>query len=172
MKMSQNFTSSLICLILFTCTNTSFGQEKKTNTKKQTLEIQPPSKNTSEEDNLINLPASQPKSNEGITEFPDVEPIFQGSPSDENEWLLKNLIYPNEVIDNEINGKVYLTIIINEDGSVSSPKIIRGLSPECDKEAIRLVKSMPKWIPGKIKNKAVKVKKKIVIIFNAENQTN
>lgn len=173
MKMSQKLTSSLICLVLFTCINTSFGQEKKAKTKKQTIKVELPpegsSDDTFEESNLV-VPKKDEDDN--ITEFPEIEPVFQGDSLELTEWIKKNLIYPKEAVEEGIEGKIPVSFIINENGTISYPVILRRLNPECDREAIRLVKSMPKWIPGKTNNKAVKVKKTILIIFNPKNQTN
>lgn len=72
-------------------------------------------------------------------------------------YMSKNLVYPPSAIDKEIQGKCFIRFIVHKDGTISDIKIMRGVPgcPECDAEAIRFVKSMPKWTPGKIKGVAV-----------------
>ena len=81
-------------------------------------------------------------------------PEFQG---DMVAYLSKQLIYPPLARDNNIQGKVFIQFVVNEDGSVSNAKVIRGIGSGCDAEALRVVNSMPKWKPGKQNGKAVKV---------------
>ena len=65
-------------------------------------------------------------------------------------------------------GRVNVVFIVNEDGSLSDVKVIRSISPELDKEAIRVVKSMPKWNPAKQNGKAVKMKYVVSVNFRPE----
>ena len=65
-------------------------------------------------------------------------------------------------------GKVYVVFIVNEDGSLSDVKVIKSISPELDKEAIRVVKSMPKWNPAKQNGKTVKMKYVVPVNFRPE----
>jgi protein TonB len=81
-------------------------------------------------------------------------PEFQG---DMIEYLSKQLIYPAMARDNNIQGKVIVQFVVNEDGSVSNAKVMRGIGSGCDAEALRVVNGMPKWRPGKQNGKAVKV---------------
>jgi protein TonB len=170
--MNHKIKNALISILLLTSINPCFCQEKKSNIKKETIKVELPPEGTSddtfEESNLV-VPK---KDEDNIIEFPEIEPVFQGDSLELTEWIKKNLIYPKEAIEEGIEGKVPVSFIINENGTISSPVIVRRLSPECDREAIRLVKSMPNWIPGKTKNKVVKVRKTIIVIFNSENQTN
>lgn len=72
------------------------------------------------------------------------------------EYLKKNLKYPQRAIDANITGTVHVGFVVNENGSISQVKVLRGIGGGCDKEAIRVVKAMPKWKPGKQRGKAVK----------------
>ena len=65
-------------------------------------------------------------------------------------------------------GRVNVVFIVNEDGSLSDVKVIRSIIPELDKEAIRVVKSMPKWNPSKQNGKAVKTKYTVPVTFRLE----
>ena len=72
------------------------------------------------------------------------------------KFIEKNLRYPKEAIKRGEKGKVFVKFIVEKDGSITSPTVIRGISEELDDEALRIVKIMPKLNPGKIKEKAVR----------------
>lgn len=90
-------------------------------------------------------------------------PSFPGSLQN---WIAKNIHYPESAIKNKIGGKVFTQFIIEKDGSVSGAKILRGVSPDLDQEALRLINSMPKWKPGHQKGKAVRVAYTLPIYFH------
>lgn len=94
-----------------------------------------------------------------IMEFVDEAPEFPGGESMLNQFISKNIIYPQLAIDNNYQGTVYVQFIILTDGSVdySSVKILRGQYEILNKEAIRVVKLMPKWKPGTQNGKPVRV---------------
>ncbi len=65
----------------------------------------------------------------------------------------------------DIMGKVYVTFVVEKDGSISSAQVMRGLSDECDLEAIRVIQSMPKWIPGTQRNILVRTRMRHAVSF-------
>jgi TonB family protein len=73
---------------------------------------------------------------------------FPGGNDGLRAWVSKNTIYPNEAKTNGLEGKVYVSLVINSKGKVVFPKITRGLSPDLDAEALRLVSNMPDWKPA------------------------
>lgn len=73
------------------------------------------------------------------------------------DYLIKNLVYPKAAMKAKIQGKVIVQFVVNEEGSVSNAKIIRGIGGGCDEEALRVVNGMPKWKPGMTDGKPVKV---------------
>ena len=79
----------------------------------------------------------------------DEFPKFPGGPSAMSEYLSKNIKYPAEAEKNGIQGRVVLTYVVEKDGSLSQLKVAKGVDPSLDAEAIRVVSSMPKWIPAK-----------------------
>lgn len=83
---------------------------------------------------------------------------FPGGNGALNTFLKENLKYPETASAKEIEGKCYIRFVIDTEGTISDVKVMRGVldCPECDQEAIRVVKMMPKWKPGKSKGKAVK----------------
>ena len=92
-------------------------------------------------------------------------PEFPGGISALFEYLGKNLKYPAMAKDAKIQGKVYVTFVVDKDGSVANVRVLRGIGGGCDEEAIRVVKSMPKWEPGKQRAKSVRVQYNLPINF-------
>lgn len=94
-------------------------------------------------------------------ESPDSKPIRyveQMPQFDElNEYLSTHLRYPEAAKDNNIQGKVSVEFVVNEDGSITNARVVRGIGSGCDQEALRVINGMPKWKPGKQNGKAVKV---------------
>jgi len=85
-------------------------------------------------------------------------PAFQGKGVDGfREYIAKNLNYPDSAGNNGISGKVFIRFIVEPDGSVNDVIILRGVDPNLDEEALRVVKSSPKWTPGKQRGKLVRV---------------
>jgi protein TonB len=92
-------------------------------------------------------------------------------PSGESELLNfvdKNLKYPESAIKNKIQGKVVLRFVVTEKGAVDKVEILRSLDPACDKECIRVIKTLPKFIPGKQNGVNVNVWYTIPIIFKID----
>lgn len=86
------------------------------------------------------------------------------------EYLRKNMIYPKKALDANIQGSVILTFIVNKDGSISDIRVVRSVDPDIDKEAVRLVKGMKNWNPGKVHNKPVRSKYTLPILFKIDAQ--
>ncbi|TGY76478.1 energy transducer TonB [Bacteroidales bacterium] len=71
------------------------------------------------------------------------------------KWLSTNLKYPEEAAKNDVQGRVVVKFIVDKDGSVRDATVVKGVDKELDKEAIRLVMSMPKWVPAKVNEQVV-----------------
>ena len=95
-------------------------------------------------------------------------PTFPGGDKALYEFLAKNIKYPAVAKDNGIEGKVYIKFVVNEDGSVSQVQLARGIGGGCDEEAMRVVKDMPKWKPGKQRGKNVKVWYTLPVYFKLQ----
>lgn len=80
-------------------------------------------------------------------------------------YLYKEIRYPSLARRGEVSGKVYLSFIVDKDGSLSEIKVIRGIGAGCDEEAIRALRMAPKWTPGKQRGKPVRVKMVLPITF-------
>lgn len=81
--------------------------------------------------------------------FAEQMPEFPGGKSALLAFLKKNIKYPVKALEEEIDGKVIVNIIINIDGTISNAKVTKAIGGGCDEEALRVVKKMPNWIPGK-----------------------
>ena len=84
------------------------------------------------------------------------QPEFPGGMAECYKWIGKNLNYPTISAENGVQGRVTVNFVVNADGSIVDVKVIRGVDPYLDKEAIRVVSKMPKWKPGKQRGKAVR----------------
>lgn len=85
-------------------------------------------------------------------------PEFPGGLEALNRFLVRNIKYPLLAQENGIQGRVVCQFVVNTDGSIVDIEVVRGVEESLDKEAIRVIKSMPKWVPGRHGGKAVRVK--------------
>ena len=92
-------------------------------------------------------------------------PQFPGGPSALFEYLSKNIKYPVVAEENGVQGRVIVTFVVERDGSITDVKVVKSVDPSLDKEAQRVVKSMPHWIPGKQNGSAVRVKYTVPVTF-------
>lgn len=95
----------------------------------------------------------------------ETQPQFPGGEVALFKFLRENIIYPQSAIDDGIKGTVYVSFVVEKNGSLSEIKIIRGIHPDFDEEVIRVVKLFPKWIPGKQKGKVVRVQFNLPVKF-------
>lgn len=92
-------------------------------------------------------------------------PSFPGGEAELFKYLGKNIKYPQMATDAGISGVVYVTFVVDKDGKIRDVKVLRGIGGGCDEEAVRVVKSMPSWKPGKQRGKAVTVQYNLPIRF-------
>ena len=92
-------------------------------------------------------------------------PEFPGGKQALGEFIGKEIMYPEDAKKAGIQGKVFIKFVVNKEGKVINPKIARGVSPSLDKEALRVVGNLPKWIPGKQRGKNVSVEYTVPINF-------
>lgn len=102
----------------------------------------------------------------GIYISADKMPEFPGGMQAMMKYLGTNVKYPVEAQKKGISGRVIVQFIVKEDGSLSGAKVIRGVEPSLDEEALRVVNAMPKWTPGTVNGKEVKVKFTIPIMYS------
>jgi TonB family protein len=101
----------------------------------------------------------------GIYTVVEVMPSYVGGDEARLKFLKDNIKYPSEAKESAIQGTVYVTFVVDETGKISDVKTLRGIGGGCEEEAIRVVKMMPKWIPGEQSGKKVKVQFNMPIKF-------
>ena len=115
------------------------------------------------------LPDPDPpqKQEDEVADFRVVEdlPQFPGGPLEFIKWLTRNLKYPKIAQERRIQGKVVVEFIVNKDGTVTDVKVAKSLHPHCDREALRVLQSMPRWTAGIQEGKPCRTKVCIPIIF-------
>ena len=104
---------------------------------------------------------------EDDTEFLVVEdqPEFPGGTAALLEYLRKNIKYPAICRENNIQGRVLVTFIVNKDGAIVEPEVVKSVNPSLDKEALRVISQMPNWKPGSQRGKPVRVKYTVPVNF-------
>lgn len=107
--------------------------------------------------------------NDSIYQIVEVMPEFPGGTEKMMDYLSKNIKYPEEAKEKGISGRVFLSFVIEKNGSVSDVKVARGIGKVCDDEAVRVVKAMPKWKPGLMKGKPVRVNYMLPIFFKLDD---
>lgn len=92
-------------------------------------------------------------------------PEFPGRDTALNEFFVKNLQYPVFAKEQGIQGKVWISFVVDKDGTIGSIEVRRAIGGGCDEEAVRVIKLMPKWIPGSQGGKPLKVKFTLPVRF-------
>ena len=93
------------------------------------------------------------------------QPTFGAGEEARQKFLGENIKYPDLARENGIQGTVYVTFVVEPDGTISNVQVLKGIGAGCDEEAMRVVKLMPKWTPGKQRGKNVRVKINMPIKF-------
>lgn len=102
--------------------------------------------------------------------FTEVEqmPMYPGGDAALMGYLRDNIHYPTIAAENGVQGRVVVGFVVERDGSITDVKILRGVDPSLDREAMRVVKSMPRWNPGKQNGSAVRVKYQVPVSFRLQ----
>lgn len=95
-------------------------------------------------------------------------PAFPGGETELMKFIQKNLKYPVIAAENGISGRVIIRFVVSKTGDITNVEVLRGLDPSCDKEAIRVVQSMPKWIPGKQNGRNVPVYFTLPVVYRLQ----
>lgn len=107
----------------------------------------------------------EPEADEVCME-PDVTAIFpHNEQKDFRYWVMGRVVYPAIALQNEIEGRVFISFVIERDGSLGDLKLVRGVDPSVDKAALDAVADSPKWIPGKVNGKPVRTKFTLPVDF-------
>ena len=106
--------------------------------------------------------------NDKVYEKAEVMPEFPGGEQAMMDFVANNVKYPKEAMEKEISGRVLVSFVVEKDGSINETEVVKGIGGGCDEEAVRVVKAMPKWKPGKEKGKAVRVSFMLPIVFKLQ----
>ena len=104
----------------------------------------------------------------GIHQVCEEMPEFPGGMRECMNWLSKNVNYPATAQEKGSQGRVIIQFVVERDGSITEPKVVRGVDPDLDKEALRVVSAMPNWKPGKHKGEAVRVKYTLPVMYRLQ----
>ena len=106
---------------------------------------------------------------DSIYRVTEVMPQYPGGPNEMMRYIQENIKYPQSAKDNKIEGRVYVSFVVEKDGSITNAAVMRGFDKECDAEALRVISSMPKWNPGQHKGEVVRTQFAIPIIYKFNN---
>ena len=109
---------------------------------------------------------TEPKATDDIYAVSDAMPTYAGEYGELVHYFQDNIVYPPYCKNNNIEGKVVVAFIVEADGSITNPRVVKGVHEEIDKEAIRVVSSMPKWNPGTNDGVPVRVMQSLSISFS------
>ena len=122
--------------------------------------------NTKPNDEKQQTPATELETvQDSIYRVSDAMPEYPGGPNEMMRYIQENIKYPQSAIDNKIEGRVFVTFVVEKDGSITNAAVLRGIDKECDAEALRVVSSMPKWNPGQHKGEVVRTQFTIPIYY-------
>ena len=107
--------------------------------------------------------------NDTIYNVVEVAPEFPGGMDKMAKYFSENIKYPEEAKEKDISGRVFISFVVEKDGSVTEAKVKRSIGGGCDEEALRVVKAMPKWKPGMMKGKPVRVNYMLPIFFKLDD---
>lgn len=96
------------------------------------------------------------------------KPEFPGGESAMYKWLSDNIVYPSAASEEGVSGRVVVEFVVGKDGSINNARVVRARHPALDKEALRVVKAMPKWVPGRNNGQPVKVTYTLPVTFRLQ----
>ena len=108
---------------------------------------------------------AQTKKNDMLFSVVEVMPQYPGGQIAMMKYIMENMKYPEQAMKKGIQGRVAVSFIVEKDGSISDVKPVLSVHPLLNKEAVRVVKSMPKWSPGKHNGKPVRVRFNLPVMF-------
>ena len=117
----------------------------------------------------VPIVVEEPEQEEQIFQVVEERPQFPGGDAELMKYLQKNIKYPTLCQEQGIQGRVIVQFVVNTDGSIVDPQVIKTVNPHLDKEALRVISTMPKWSPGKQRGKAVRVRFTVPVTFRLSN---
>lgn len=116
----------------------------------------------------VKAEAPKPEVENKVFDVVEQMPSFPGGQSALMSYLANNIKYPVVAQENGVQGRVVVSFVVERDGSITDVQVVRSVDPSLDREAQRVVKSMPKWIPGKQNGQAVRVKYNVPVSFRLQ----
>ena len=113
----------------------------------------------------FSITEAQAQGKDKVYDIVEVMPQYPGGMPELMQYLAKNIKYPIQAQKKGIEGRVTVRFIVEKDGSISNVTVVRHIHPLLDKEAVRVIKAMPKWSPGMLNGKPVRVKFNIPVAF-------
>ena len=117
---------------------------------------------------MSKVKADEVKNDSTIHDIVENMPVFPGGQSALLAYLSEEIEYPTIAKEKRVQGRVIVEFVVGKDGSISEAKIVRSVDPYLDKEALRVIGTMPKWTPGKQRGKPVRVKYTVPITFRLQ----
>lgn len=118
---------------------------------------------------MMALPMNaQSESSTKVYDDVDEMPSFPGGNYGLMTFLAQNMLYPVTAQENGVQGRVIISFVVETDGSITDVKVARSVDPSLDREAMRVVKAMPKWTPGKKDGEPVRVKYTTPVVFRLQ----
>ena len=105
------------------------------------------------------------KKNQKVFDIVEQMPEYPGGQAALFEFISKNVKYPDDAVKKKVEGKVFVTFVVDTDGKITDVSLMRKVFPSLDTEAVRVISAMPNWIPGKQKGQVVRVKYTVPIMF-------
>ncbi len=116
----------------------------------------------------VQAEAPKPEVENKVFDVVEQMPSFPGGQSALMSYLANNIKYPVVAQENGVQGRVVVSFVVERDGSITDVQVVRSVDPSLDREAQRVVRSMPKWIPGKQNGQAVRVKYNVPVSFRLQ----
>lgn len=113
-------------------------------------------------------PAPKPEVSNKVFEVVEEMPHFPGGPAALQAFLSSNTKYPVVAQENGVQGRVTVSFVVERDGSITDVRVVRSVDPSLDREASRVVRSMPRWSPGKQNGSTVRVKYTVPVVFRLQ----
>ena len=107
----------------------------------------------------------QPVNSNRVYDVVEQMPSFPGGISGLRTYLNQNIRYPAEAQENCVQGRVVVSFVVGKDGHISDVTVLRSVDPSLDKEAVRVIRNMPRWTPGKQGGEPVKVRYNVPVSF-------
>jgi TonB family protein len=121
------------------------------------------------QDNQSKSQSSEKANQKDAQQLVEVQPSFPGGQDAMSKFLVENIKYPVDAMKKNIMGTVYVSFTVETDGTLTDVKILKGIGSGCDEETIRVVKLMPKWVPGKAKGQPVKAQITLPVKFKLDD---